>query len=723
MRGRPTRRPAERVGLRLRRWVTWRSGTAQALVRLSGAVGPRTWRWSLVALVLLAALLRLVGLEHAPLPVNQDELSNAYDAWCLAETGCDRWGRPHPVLLRGFGDLDFRPALQAWLTVLPMKLAGFSVGGARAVSGAVGTLTVLLVALGARPLLGPGGALLAALVAVLSPWHLLYSRMAHEGGALPPFFVALVLVIWHRARGRRYAPAAMLWLGFALGAATNAYQASRFFALGASVLVACELALWVRRRPARWRRGATGLGALVVSAALTASPQLWAAATEPEHFFARARERLLPASGVADLAAQVAHNLAANLGPRYLFFSSGEYNNLSMGRALPVEAPFFYLGLVGIWWWLPSVRRRRWARIAMLLVLCLLPAALTDTQPHALRASGASVLVGLYSCLAWLAVAAGAWVCGAAVDGRAWRRRALAWLGAGAAAVVACGSLLGTAYWRSERLRDEGHQHLLVRTGQWLGRHARGFERVFVDPAGIQPYLYVAAFGGMTPREFQAAPKEVDTIGWDEVLQVGRFHFIRLDRALATWREAGQPPWLAATRDARPQHCRELGQVEQGDHRVVFSVFGPELRPPGAVPLADLPLVPVDCEFAPPAVNAAFNGESLDLEGIRYTTGIGMHAPCRAVVRLPVGSWHLRALAGVGGSARGCREALVELRVLGADGRVLASSGPLAVGSAAWRVEVDLRGQREVTLDVQDGGNGRDCDHVVWADALLVPAG
>jgi len=672
-------------------------------------------------LLLLAALLRLVGLEWAPLPVNQDELSNAYDAWCLAQTGCDRWGRPHPALLRGFGDLDYRPALQAWLTVLPAKVGGFSVGAARGVSGVVGTLTVLLVALAARPLLGPGGALLAALFVVLSPWHLLYSRMAHEGGALPPFFVASVIVLWHRARGRRYAPAAMLWLGLAIGAATNAYQASRFFALGASALVAGELGLWVRRRPARFRRGAIGLGTLVVGAALTAAPQLWAAVAEPEHFFARARERLLPATGAADLAIHVTRNLAANLGPRYLFFSSGEYNNLSMGRALPVEAPLFYLGLVGGWCWLPSGRRRRWARLTMLLVLCLLPAALTDTQPHALRASGASVLVGLYSCLAWLAVAAGASAGRATADRFAWRQRAAMWLGAGAVAAAVCASLLATAYWRSEQWRDAGHQHLLVRMGQWLGRHAGGFERVIVDPAGIQPYLYVAAFAGMTPQEFQAAPKKVDTVGWDEVMQVGRFHFIRLDRALVSWREAGQPPWLVAMRDARPQHGRELGHVEHGDHRVVFSVLDPELGEPGAVPLADLPFVPIGCEFAPPAVNAAFDGGSLDLEGIRYATGIGMHAPCRAVFHLPEGSWRLRAQAGIGDSARGCREALVELRVLGAAGRTLASSGPLTTGSVAWRFEVDLWGQREVTLEADDGGNGRDCDHVVWTDALLVP--
>lgn len=717
----PPERSARRTDAPRRGRGAWRGGTLQAAVQLSRAVGPRAWRWALAAVVLLAALLRLVGLERAPLPVNQDELSNAYDAWCLAETGCDRWGRPHPVLLRGFGDLDYRPALQAWLTVLPVKVSGFSVGVARAVSGVVGTLTVLLVALGTRPLLGPGGALLAALATALSPWHLLYSRMAHEGGALPPLFVALALVLWQRARARRYAPGAMLALGMAIGASTNAYQASRLVALGALVLVACELVPWVRRRPARWRRAAPALAALGVGAMLAASPQLWAAATEPDHFFARARERLLPASGPVDLAWQVTRNLASNLGPRYLFFSSGVYNNLSMGRALPVEAPFFYLGFVGIWWWMPPARRRRWARVFSLLVLCLLPAALTDPVPHALRASGASVLVSTFTSLAWVTLAAATMARRRHGDARSWRRRGAVALAGAAAVVVLCGSLLGAAYWRSERMRDEGHQHLLVVMGRWLGDHASEFERVVIDPAGIQPYLYVAAFGGMTPREFQAARKEVDTAAWDEVHQVGRYHFANLSTALAEWRNAGQPRWLVALRDARPEHGRELGRVVQGEHDVVFSVLEPKLRLPGSVPLADLPLEPADCEFAPPAVNAAFNGESLDLAGVQYETGIGMHAPCKAVFRLPDGGWRLQARAGVGDSARGCEKALVVLRVLGDGGHELGGSGLLAGGTAAWQVDVDMRGQRELTLEVTDGGNGRDCDHVVWADARLVP--
>ena len=122
-------------------------------------------------------------------------------------------------------------------------------------------------------------------------------------------------------------------------------------------------------------------------------------------------------------------------------------------------------------------------------------------------------------------------------------------------------------------------------------------------------------------------------------------------------------------------------------------------------------------------LNSAFNDGPLDLAGVRYVRGVGMHAPCKARFRLPPGSWRLRATAGVGDSARSCELALVRLAVLGDSDRQLAESGPLRLGTAPWAVDVDLSGQSTVTLDAGDAGNGRDCDHVVWADAMLVPRG
>ena len=90
---------------------------------------PSAGAGALAGLVLLAAVLRLMALERAPLPIYQDELSNIYDATCLAETGADRWGTRHPVLLRAFGDLDYRPAA-AGMADRPADEAGRVLGRA-----------------------------------------------------------------------------------------------------------------------------------------------------------------------------------------------------------------------------------------------------------------------------------------------------------------------------------------------------------------------------------------------------------------------------------------------------------------------------------------------------------------------------------------------------------------------------------------------------------------
>jgi 4-amino-4-deoxy-L-arabinose transferase-like glycosyltransferase len=74
----------------------------------------RLIRVSAILLVIIAAFLRLYRLDHYPLPMHQDELSNAYDAYSIVETGADRNGVHFPIVLRAQGAVDYRPAMYAW---------------------------------------------------------------------------------------------------------------------------------------------------------------------------------------------------------------------------------------------------------------------------------------------------------------------------------------------------------------------------------------------------------------------------------------------------------------------------------------------------------------------------------------------------------------------------------------------------------------------------------
>src|SRR5262245_38232081 len=74
----------------------------------------------LCAILIVAALLRLVGLTHAPPGLNQDEAANAWNAWCLLQTGVDQHGTAWPVFsFREIG--SYRSTLYLYL-VMPFQM-------------------------------------------------------------------------------------------------------------------------------------------------------------------------------------------------------------------------------------------------------------------------------------------------------------------------------------------------------------------------------------------------------------------------------------------------------------------------------------------------------------------------------------------------------------------------------------------------------------------------
>src|SRR5438105_8632884 len=141
----------------------------------------------------IAALLRLPALDRVPPPLNADEASRGYDAWCLWETGADRYGERWPLFLKSFGPGDYTAAISAYLMVPAIALFGPGTAAIRLPSAVLGVLTVVGVWLFVRRILGAPTGILAALLLAVCPWHIKMSRLGHEAG-LVPFFVTWGLV-------------------------------------------------------------------------------------------------------------------------------------------------------------------------------------------------------------------------------------------------------------------------------------------------------------------------------------------------------------------------------------------------------------------------------------------------------------------------------------------------------------------------------------------------
>lgn len=137
----------------------------------------------LIIIVLIALVLRLYNLSSIPVGFNDDEAAFGYNAYSIAKTGHDEWGRllPFPAF-ESFGDWKLVGLL--YPTLITTAIFGLNEFSTRLPSVLFGTAAVVATYLLAKELFGRRIALTAALLLAISPWHIVASRNAFESDIL-----------------------------------------------------------------------------------------------------------------------------------------------------------------------------------------------------------------------------------------------------------------------------------------------------------------------------------------------------------------------------------------------------------------------------------------------------------------------------------------------------------------------------------------------------------
>jgi hypothetical protein len=120
-------------------------------------------------------------------------------------------------------------------------------------------------------------------------------------------------------------------------------------------------------------------------------------------------------------------------------------------------------------------------------------------------------------------------------------------------------------------------------------------------------------------------------------------------------------------------------------------------------------------------VNKSVEGNPLRIGGTEFARGIGTHAASRFTVDLGGETDRFSAVVGVD-DEQDTPNASVVFNVIG-DGKVLWTSGVVRAADRGRALDVDLKGVRELTLEVTGAGDGIGNDHADWADAKLVVSG
>ncbi|HZZ99048.1 MAG TPA: hypothetical protein VFG51_03880 [Candidatus Saccharimonadia bacterium] len=167
----------------------------------------KTWKWwwlGLLAIMILAAVLRLTMFPLIPRGLNRDEAALGYNAFSLLKTGRDEFGIAWPISITSFGDQKLPGyvyllipfisvlGLHDWVIRLPSMIAGFFV-----IIGA--GVVALQFAQSLR--LSKSHAIAASVVTMLlvavSPWSVHFSRVAYEANVALAYFVwGLALYQW-----------------------------------------------------------------------------------------------------------------------------------------------------------------------------------------------------------------------------------------------------------------------------------------------------------------------------------------------------------------------------------------------------------------------------------------------------------------------------------------------------------------------------------------------
>ena len=236
-------------------------------------------RWLLTALplaiVAIAALLRLWHLETIPLGLHGDEAITGMDAQRALHEG---WIGPY-LYPSALG----QPAGPVYLTALLFKWLPQTTATLRGSMALFGVATVGFTYLAARAMFGRAVALVAAALLVALPWHLHLSRTAFMVNAWPAVqMAALWLLFVARARGGSARRGFFVAFGAVSGLGIYGYNA---FVLSLPLLATPFIYDWVGARGVQRRAVLTAAGLAALTALLVALPMLDYMRTHEEYFW------------------------------------------------------------------------------------------------------------------------------------------------------------------------------------------------------------------------------------------------------------------------------------------------------------------------------------------------------------------------------------------------------------------------------------------------------
>ena len=155
----------------------------------------------------------------------------------------------------------------------------------------------------------------------------------------------------------------------------------------------------------------------------------------------------------------------------------------------------------------------------------------------------------------------------------------------------------------------------------------------------------------------------------------------------------------------------------------IWSLAGcqsPDLRAaePNGISLSQVTPVSAQQDYGELQLDHSVQGQALTLGDREFACGLGTHANSRIVYDLGAHCSRFEAWVGVDAEMSGYTNSSVVFQVFG-DNQKLFDSGIMRLATPAKPVNLDVHGINELALVVTDAGDGINCDHADWAQAMV----
>jgi len=351
----------------------------------------------LILIVLLSFWLRFNKITADPPSLNWDEVSIAYNAYSVLETGKDEWGQFLPIHFKSYG--EYKLPVQIYASIPGIAAFGLNELGVRITPALYGALTVLVMFfLGKALFASEIAGLVSAFLLGISPWHIQLTRASFESSLATLW---ITLGIWLLIKGfKKQKWFIFSMIPFALSVFT--YNSARIF----TPMFLLAVALIYRKTLARSKEVVMfsivvfsilliPLTPFLLSGERSARYKLVSITDDPgltprinenrgNAHLPQPLPRLIH-NKVTYITYYFAKNYLAHFTPEFLFVSGAphkQHHVQNIGELYWFQAPFLILGLLCLF----KMKHIFKGLLLSWLLLAFIPVAITgDSIPHALR--------------------------------------------------------------------------------------------------------------------------------------------------------------------------------------------------------------------------------------------------------------------------------------------------------------------------------------------------